>query len=55
MSSFADRLEQFGEAIALRLPDGTNISYLELAKIVDQYSATLNKLLPEHFFAGIAF
>ncbi|EGM78221.1 acyl-CoA synthetase (AMP-forming)/AMP-acid ligase II [Rheinheimera sp. A13L] len=55
MSSFADRLEQFGEAIALRLPDGTNISYLELAKIVDQYSATLNKLLPEHFLLALRF
>ena len=55
MSSFANRLEQFGEAIALRLPDHSTISYLQLAKLADQYSATLNKLLPEHSLLALRF
>jgi acyl-CoA synthetase (AMP-forming)/AMP-acid ligase II len=55
MSSFADRLEQFGESIALRLPDGTNISYLQLAKLADQYSTTLNKVVPAHSLLALRF
>ncbi len=44
--SFAHRLEDFGDAVALRLPDGSAISYLQLAQQADQYSSTLNKVVP---------
>lgn len=53
--SFAHRLEQFGDTIAVRLPDGTNISYLQLAQQADQYSTTLNTIVPEHALLALRF
>lgn len=53
--SFAHRLELFGDAIALRLPDHSTISYLQLAKLADQYSSTLNKVVPAHSLLALRF
>jgi long-chain acyl-CoA synthetase len=53
--SFAHRLELFGDAIALRLPDHSTISYLQLAKLADQYSRTLNKVVPAHSLLALRF
>jgi long-chain acyl-CoA synthetase len=53
--SFAHRLELFGDAIALRLPDNSTISYLQLAKLADQYSTTLNKVVPAHSLLALHF
>jgi len=53
--SFAHRLELFGDAIALRLPDGSNISYRQLAQQADQYSSTLNKVVPAHSLLALRF
>lgn len=53
--SFAHRLGLFGDAIALRLPDHSTISYLQLAKLADQYSSTLNKVVPAHSLLALRF
>lgn len=53
--SFAHRLEQFADAIALRLPDGSKISYQQLAKLSDDYNNTLNKTVPEHSLLALRF
>lgn len=53
--SFAHRLELFGDAIALRLPDHSTISYRQLAKLADQYSSTLNKVVPSHSLLALRF
>lgn len=53
--SFAHRLELFGDAIALRLPDNSTVSYLQLAKLADQYSTTLNKVVPKHSLLALRF
>ncbi len=53
--SFAHRLEQFGDAIALRLPDNSTISYLQLAKLADQYSSILSKTVPEQSLLALRF
>jgi long-chain acyl-CoA synthetase len=54
-SSFASRLEQFGEAIALCLPDGSTISYLQLVTLADQYSSILSKTVPEQSLLALRF
>jgi long-chain acyl-CoA synthetase len=53
--SFAHRLEDFGDAVALRLPDGSAISYLQLAQQADQYSSTLNKVVPAQSLLALRF
>lgn len=53
--SFAHRLGLFGDAIALRLPDHSTISYRQLAKLADQYSSTLNKVVPAHSLLALRF
>lgn len=53
--SFAHRLEQFGDAIALRLPDGATVSYRQLAKLADEYSSTLTKVVPEQTLLALRF
>ena len=53
--SFAHRLELFGDAIALSLPDHSTISYRQLAKLADQYSSTLNKVVPSHSLLALRF
>ncbi|MCA1929443.1 AMP-binding protein [Rheinheimera sp.] len=53
--SFAHRLEQFGNAIALRLPDGSTISYLQLAKLADSYSSTLDSMVPQQTLLALRF
>ncbi|KKL01080.1 thioesterase [Rheinheimera mesophila] len=53
--SFAHRLEQFGDAIALRLPDNSTISYQQLAKLADEYSTTLHNIVPDQALLALRF
>lgn len=53
--SFAHRLEQFTDAIALYLPDGSKISYQQLARLADNYSHTLNKTVPGQSLLALHF
>lgn len=53
--SFAHRLEQFGTAVAVWLPDGQKISYQTLAALADQYLAQLKQQIKPQQLLALRF